>query len=350
MRYLKPKIIVLITLNILYAGSLLAQQAVVKATIDSTAIMIGEQTLIRMEVAGDKNKLLQLPVYSASDTIITGIEVLEMSKPDTSDLGNNRIQIKQNYLVTSFDSALYLIPPFRIISGEDTAYSNTLGLKVIAPQVDTVSAKFLPIKDVITPKFVLTDFLPDYWYWWLAGLLLVAAVIFILIRLYSKKSLIPFQKEEIQLPPHVKAINGLDDIKAQKLWQQGRIKEYHSSITDTLRIYIEERFNTPAMEMTSGEILGKIRRINETDSVYENLKQILQLADFVKFAKYQPLPDENELSLMNAYLFVNQTKPEEKPIVAVDSENETTTGGNPENKEVVKSTKSNENIEKQSEL
>jgi hypothetical protein len=65
------------------------------------------------------------------------------------------------------------------------------------------------------------------------------------------------------------------------------------------------------MELTSGEILGKLKGISDTDYSYDNLKQVLLLADFVKFAKYQPLPDENELSLMNAYLFVNNTKVEE---------------------------------------
>ena len=63
--------------------------------------------------------------------------------------------------------------------------------------------------------------------------------------------------------------------------------------------------------MTSGEILDIIRKQHEADSVYENLKQILNLSDFVKFAKMNPLPDENDLSMVNAYLFINQTKIEE---------------------------------------
>lgn len=84
-------------------------------------------------------------------------------------------------------------------------------------------------------------------------------------------------------------------------------------ITDTLRKYIEERFGIAAMEMTSGEILDRIRKEQDADSVSDSLTQILRLADFVKFAKMHPLPDENELSLMNAYLFVNQTKRIELP-------------------------------------
>ena len=114
------------------------------------------------------------------------------------------------------------------------------------------------------------------------------------------------------------AIKELDEIKQQKLWQQGRSKEYYTLITDTLRKYIEERFGINAMEMTSGEILDLIRKNSEAQSVYDNLRQILQLADFVKFAKMNPLPDENDLSMMNAYLFVNQTK-EEEMVELVDS-------------------------------
>ncbi len=310
MKFIKlKKIGAVIAFIALLPGMISAQQAVVKATIDSTSILIGEQTMIRLEVAIDKDKPLRLPVFS--DTIIQGIEVLETFKPDTVDIGNNRIQIKQNYLITSFDSSLYLLPPFEVISGTDTSYSNALGLKVITLPVDTVSQQFYDIKNVITPKFVLSDYL------WIIfsvlGIIVLGVVAWYFIKRWKdKKSLIPFKKAEPPLPPHVKAINELDNIKAQKLWQKGRVKEFHSMVTDTLRGYIEERFGMSAMEMTSGEILGKIRHLSDVDSVYENLKQILQLSDFVKFAKYQPLPDENELSLMNAYLFVNQTKIEEK--------------------------------------
>ena len=328
MRYLKIKnIALLIAFNFLCVGSLHAQQVVIKATIDSTAIQIGEQTMIRLEVAGNKDKLLQLPIYSSLDTIIIGIEVLEMFEPDTTDLGNDRIRINQNYMVTSFDSALYLIPPFKVICERDTSYSNTLGLKVSSMEVDTESAAFIPIKDVINPKFVLTDYLPNKWYLWL-GLIVIIVISTLLFLVFSEKTRVQFKKAEPALPPHIKAINGLNSVKAEKLWQQGRVKEYHSMLTDILRIYIEERFKTPAMEMTSGEIIANIRRISETDSVIENLKQILQLADFVKFAKYQPLPDEHELSLMNSYLFVNQTKEEEKLIVPTGNEENERNEGN----------------------
>jgi hypothetical protein len=292
----------------LYGQTVYAQSAVIKASIDSTQILIGEQTKIHLEIAVAEDLHVQLPL--PSDTIIKGIEVLETSKIDTINIGNNRMQLKYDFLVTSFDSALYLLPPFVLVAGTDTAYSNELALKVSTLPVDTESQQFYDIKDIIKPKFVLWDYI-EYILYPLLGLLVLGAIVYLIYRLKTKKSLIPFKKAEIILPPHIIAIQELDKIKTKKLWQQGRMKEYHSEITDTLRIYMEKRFYIPAMELTSGEILGRLKGISDTDYVYDNLKQILSLADFVKFAKYQPLPNENELSIMNAYLFVNGTKIEE---------------------------------------
>jgi len=288
-----------------------AQQTIIKVSIDSTHLLIGQQTNIRLEVVQAKGKFVQMPVLQ--DTITKGVELLSVSKPDTTDLGST-LQIKQNYLVTSFDSAIYVLPPFQVIDGIDTIRSNTLGLKISTYPVDTETKKFFDIKNVISPPFVLWDY---------AGIIgiIIGVIILILLGWYfygvwkGKRALNLFKKpEEPKLPPHVVALNELDEIKSQKLWQQGLSKLYHSSITDTLRKYIEERFGIHAPEMTSGETLEEIKQINETNAVYDNLKQILQLADFVKFAKYQPLPDENDLSITNAYLFVNQTKEEEKVI------------------------------------
>lgn len=286
-----------------------SQSVVIKAEIDSTHLFIGEQTKIHLEIAAGKNQAVQIPVLT--DTIMRGVEILEMSKIDTIDIGNDRVQLKYDYLVTSFDSAVYLLPPFRAISGIDTAYSKELALKVSTIPVDVDSPdQYFDIKDVIRPKFVLKDYLPIL-LWVLLIILVIALLAYLIYRKSNSKTLVPFRKEEPYLPPHIRAAKELDELKARKLWQQGKTKEYHSGITDILRIYIDERFNVSAMEMTSGEILDALKGISEVDIAYDNLKQVLQLADFVKFAKYNSLPDENELSIMNAYIFVNNTQKKE---------------------------------------
>ncbi|MDH8701691.1 hypothetical protein M2138_001040 [Dysgonomonadaceae bacterium PH5-43] len=297
-----------------------SQQPVIKASIDSTQILIGQQTKLHLEIAANKDANLILPMYN--DTLVTGVEVLEISQPDTIDIGNNRMQIKYDYLITSFDSALYLIPPFKLIALEDTVLSNDLALKVSTFPVDVESKNIYDIKDIVTPKFVLKDYLYILWYLLLAILIAAPIIAFIVYRLVNKKegSLSFFKKEEIYIPPHIKAIQNLDDVKSRKLWQQGKEKEYYSEISEIMRIYIEERFDVQAMEMTSSQILRSLKGISDIDNSYNKLNQILVLADLVKFAKYRPLPEDNELSMMNAYLFVNETKKEETEELKTNNE------------------------------
>lgn len=312
MKLIKKSILLLaLSGAFLSGGKAYAQQTLVDVKVDSAAILIGEQTVLHLTVTADKDKAVQLVI--PQDTLMAGVEVLGVSKADSTLIDNDRLLIEQDLLVTSFDSSLYLLPPFMVIDGADTVYSNQVALKVSTIPVNTDKPEeFYDIKEVWKPPFVLADYYP-----WIFGILLTLFLIcvigYIIQRIRNKKPIIPFKKPEPKLPPHEQAIKELDEIKQQKLWQQGRSKEYYTLITDTLRRYIVDRFGINAMEMTSGEILDIIRKQHEANSVYESLKQIMQLSDFVKFAKMNPLPDENDLSLMNAYLFINQTKIEEIP-------------------------------------
>lgn len=306
MKLIKKSIVFLILSVSLAGGKAYAQRTLIDVAIDSAAILIGEQTVLHLTVTADKERPVQIVI--PNDTLMKGVEVLSLSKPDSSVIENDRLLIKQDVLITSFDSSLYLLPPLKVIDETDTVYSNQVALKVSTVPVNTDKPEeFYDIKNVWKPPFVWADYYPII-YGVLLGLFLICVVAYLIKRIRNKKSLIPFKKEEPKLPPHEQAIRELDEIKLQKLWQQGRNKEYYTLITDTLRKYIEERFGIAAMEMTSGEILDRIRQEEDADSVSASLTQILRLADFVKFAKMHPLPDENELSLMNAYLFVNQTK------------------------------------------
>jgi hypothetical protein len=285
-----------------------ASQTIVRATIDSAMLMIGEQRRIYLEVITDKGRQVLLPPFS--EYLVDGVMVLEAGKPDTIDAGNNRVAIKQDYLITSFDSALYIIPPFRVLDGQDTLLSNPLVLKVQTfPDVDPEQG-IIDIKPVMDADFVLSDY---YLYiFGIPGALLLLCIIMYIIQKWKKKEpVFTLKAPEPKLPPHVEATTRLDRIKAAKLWQQGKTKEYYSDITDVLRKYIMDRFGIFALEMTSDEILSEIYRLNDAHSVHSTLQQILKLADLVKFAKYIPLPDDSEITIMNAYLFVNQTKIEE---------------------------------------
>lgn len=290
------------------ANSVLAQQTLLDVKIDSAAILIGEQTKLHLTLTADQNK--KIHVLIPGDTLMRGVEVLECSTPDTTLIENNRMLVRQDILITSFDSCLYLLPPILAIDGQDTISSNQVALKVSTIPVDVNQPeKFADIKNIWKPPFVWYDYYP-----WIIGILLVVVAMiiayYVIKRIRERKSLIPFtQPEKPKLPPYEQAIKELDEIKQLKLWQQGKEKEYFTSITDTLRRYLVDRFGVNAMEKTSAEILDRVKSVDEIVPAYDKLEQVLKLADYVKFAKFRPLPDENDLSLMNAYFFVNQTKP-----------------------------------------
>jgi hypothetical protein len=112
---------------------------------------------------------------------------------------------------------------------------------------------------------------------------------------------------QIVRPAHEIALEALDQIKSKKLWQQGQVKEYHIAVSDTVRMYIEKRYNINAMEMTSDEILRSLRLIIADVQIKTKLSALLILSDMVKFAKEQPLPNENEMCWEQAVDFIKQT-------------------------------------------
>lgn len=314
---------ILIVSSLLLSVSLKAQRASVHATIQPTEIIIGEQALINLKVITPKDKTISFPIYD--EDIVPGIEVIAMLPPDTV-VESDVMTINFKYLVTSFDSTLYHIPFIPISDGVDTIYSNSFGLKVTSPELSDSTLRWLnklnrgetdsidfnqlqlyDIKPIQKAPFVLSDYL--WILWLLLGVALGVALIGLLLYLiFKKKKKGYIFKPPIILPAHVKALEELDRLKAEKIWQQRREKEYYTKLTDILRHYIFDLEGINAMEMTSGEILNEIRKLSDIDSVYENLKQILSTADLVKFAKYRPYSDENDLSMVNAYFFVNQTR------------------------------------------
>ena len=315
-------------LSLLSISSMQAQKASAHATIQPSEILIGEQALINLQVIAPKDMEILFPIYQ--DSIVAGLEVLSMGNPDTTIVDNVRT-INVKYLVTSFDSTLYYIPSMPISDGVDTIYSNSFGLKVTAPELKDSTVAYLErmkagetdsidfnelqlndIKSIQKAPFSWKDFLSLLWIPLIILILLaiIGAIIYLIIK--KNKKGYSFTPPPL-LAPHVRAMKSLDKIKKEKIWQQERYKEFYTQLTDVLRRYINERYGINSLEMTSGEILSIIRTKAEEDSVYNNLKQVLSVADLVKFAKYKPFIDENDLSLMNSYFFVNQTK-EDDPL------------------------------------
>lgn len=308
---LKKCFTVIIILLILPVQYLPAKNISVKTSIDSTQILIGQQAGFHIEVSGPKTSKYILPSFGG-DTIISNVLIVDRAKPDTVLQGKNDITIKADYIITSFHDSLYYIPPVEVLADGDTVKSNYLALKVLTYKVDTTSKKIFDIKGIEEPPFVLSDYAMP-----VIIIIVIIALIIVLIYFLMHRKKKNAQEEEpdpdLLLPPHVVAIRKLDELKAEKMPEHGRIKEYFTDISVIIRVYIKRRFNMDATEMTTDEILSVFKKDKESRDVYDYLKQILQLSDLVKFAKMHPLESDCELSIKNAYDFVDKTKIEETP-------------------------------------
>ena len=299
-------------LGLLFSSFSFSQNIVATAKLDSGSIKIGEQTKLHLSIQyrGDKGDI-KILWPTITDTIIKQIEVtgrtnIDTTIPDSTDI----YSFVQNQIltITSFDSGYYAIPPFRFIINDDSnniKETEAILLQVQSLPVDTTQA-IKVIKPPYEEPFDFRELLP-YVSWGLAILALIAFIIF-LIKKYWKKKPAPIVEKKPDIPPHIIALEALEKLRNEKLWQEGKIKIYHSTITDIIRVYIEARFKIDTLEQTTEEILHSFKNIELSTEVKAKLKQLLILADLVKFAKEQPLPNENELSLNNAVEFVNFTK------------------------------------------
>lgn len=283
-------------------------QVSVNVKIDSLELFIGEQTTIHLEVNMNAGQRLRFPVFN--DTIVRGVELVETPSADTVFLNDGkRLTVTQHYLVTSFDSALYYLPPFQVEVDGHKYESKSLALKVLSVPVDTAHVdKFFGPKDVMNAPFLWDDW---KWPFWGSVLMMLIAMftVYAFIRFRDNKPIIRRIRLTPKLPAHRKAMNRIEEIKADNLVRSDDSKEYYTQLTDALRTYIHERYGFNAMEMTSSEIIAKLTEIGTEQSLAE-LRQLFLTSDLVKFARYNTLINENDANLVSAIDFINQTKVE----------------------------------------
>ena len=291
-------------------------QVTVEAKLDSAGIFIGQRIGMTLEVSADAKSNVELPEWDSLAQVAPGIEFVRAEQADTSYLNDGkRMQLTRRYYFTSFDSALYLMPEMNVkVDGKDYQ-SKKLALKVLTFEIDTLHTdSIFPIKAELAPPFDWAEWRPVIWFGILA-LVIGGLLGYVIYRLKTNKPIIRRIRRKRHLPPHQVAIQKIEQIKEEKIWQSEDSKEYYTQLTDTLRNYIRERYGFNAMEMTSYEIIQKLQEVNDEEAITE-LRELFQTADLVKFAKYSTLINENDRNLVNAIEYINQTKleePEQKP-------------------------------------
>lgn len=272
----------------------------VKAEIDTTNIRIGEQFQLKISV--DETQNVIIPKIQ-----LKGLEVIDSTRIDT--IKNSLIR---RYILTGFDSGAFYIPQQQIFVKNQAFLTDSLLINIATIAIDTTKVKKFPIKSIKKEPYTFDDF-RIYIYLVLAILAIIGFWIYwFVIRKRKETEDAPTYRT---LPPFEEAILRLNELDEKLLWQNNKIKEYYSELTEIVRGYIERELKVPALENTTDEVLAMIKDFKNADSIetsketIKKLKDLLQEADLVKFAKSKPLAIEIEDDRRDAEFIIGHLKP-----------------------------------------
>jgi hypothetical protein len=277
----------------------LAQETTVSVETDTTTIKIGEQIHYKITVKESNNVVFpKLQLDSLGK-----IEVVESLPVDT--LKN---KLEKKYLLTSFDSGQYVVPKQLVLINNKKFFTDSLLVNVATVKVDTLKQNLYPIKSIKKEPKTFDDY--KYLLWWLIPiLLLIAVIIYVIFRKKKKKEV-----SKVYVAPIQEALQRLKELDEKQLVKQNKIKIYYSELTDIVRTYIEKDIHIPALESTTNELIETINDFNESSNLgisnetIQQLKQVLQNADLVKFAKSKPIIDEIKYDRTTVEDILNNTQ------------------------------------------
>lgn len=295
------------------ASSATGQNVTVSSSFDSSRIYIGDQIGFTITIQQPSDLKLILPVFR--DSLIKNIEILSGPVFDSTKSADGRISIIEKYIVTSFDSGFYQVPPvFAEVKSNDgvkrfySDYSQLEVMRLMIAPADTTAKIYDIIKPYRAP-LTIGEIVP-----WVLIAALAVILFWALIRLIKKlrKEKPGVVEDIIPDPAHIIAFRELEKLRNEEIWQKGEIKTYYTRLTEILRQYLENRFGVLSLELTTAETLEALVKTGfKKDNTYTQLRLILTGADLVKFAKHNPEPDENNLHFQNSWSFIEMTKEKE---------------------------------------
>lgn len=307
-------IVVFIILGLIFPN-IYGQTYKATAKLDSSSILIGDYLNVHLEVAVPKGNSFTFP--KINDQFFTSrnssIEWIENSKIDTIRSGDLDL-FRQTVTFTAFDSGRFVFPSIPILSKDSLLLTQTdsLYFSVTTIPVDTTAA-YKDIKGNVRVPFSFHEFwlyMKKYGFLILLITILVGLCTYLVVKYLKKKKKKSKPIEKRVVPKekaHIIALKALEHLRKKKLWEQGKVKDYYSELTDIIRIYLENRWEVYAMEMVSSEILDAIKTLELSQKEVDHLQKLFQIADLVKFAKWDPLPTDHDIAFKSAHDFIEKT-------------------------------------------
>lgn len=305
------RLILTIVLLLGLCGMAWTQEVEVTAKVPEESIAVGKPFSLDLMMKVPYGYYVEWNEF-ATDTLSEQIDILKRSDLQRTADADSNIIVQQTLSLMTFDTGYVQVPSVGLTyakSADDMmrmkAFTDPIELHVATIAVDTIQP-FKPIVEPIAQPISMKDAFP----WVLGALLLVLLGLGLWFFLKNRKPKVDENGMPVKgpvKPPYNKAMDDLANLRQQKLWQSGKVKEYYSSLSDIAREYIEGQFDVNAVEMTTDDILREVSDLNFTPPVYGKLKETMELSDLVKFAKYTPSSLDNDNALNDMTDFVTES-------------------------------------------
>ena len=289
-----------------FLASASAQQAEVSASVPDESIAVGKPFSLDLMMKVPYGNYVEWNGF-VTDTLSAQIDILKRGDLVRTADADSNIIVQQQLTLMTFDTGYVQIPSLQLslLTPHSSLLTDPIDLYVTTIAVDTTQA-YKPLMPPIEQPISMKEVFP----WVLGALLLILAGLVIWYFVKHRKPRLDENGEPIKgpvIPPYTKAIGDLENLKQQKLWQVGKVKEYYSSLTDIAREYIEGQFGVNAVEMTTDDILEEVKELGFEAKLYGKLKDTMELADLVKFAKYTASSLESDNAMSDMTDFVNDS-------------------------------------------
>ena len=292
-------------------GGLKAQDVEVEGKVESTDVQVGKPFTLNLSLKVPYGWFVEWNDFT-TDTLSEQLDIIKRSDVERTADADSNVIVKQQLTLMTFDTGQVQVPPIALKyarSFDDAnrlkAYTDPIDLYSTTIAVDTTLA-YKPIVEPIAAPVQMKEVFP----WILAVLLLALAAFGIWYWRRHRKTKVDADGNIVRgpvIPPYDKAVGDLETLRQQKLWQSGKVKEYYSPLTDIAREYIEGQFGVNAVEMTTDDILEEIKPLHFSQETYDKLKDTMEVADLVKFAKYSSSNLESENAMNSMTEFVNES-------------------------------------------
>ena len=291
-----------IGLLLAFAGAAVAQNVEATAKVQQEQVAVGKPFTLDLTLKAPYGSVVEWNPF-ATDTLSAQIDILKRGEMERTADADSNIIVQQQLTLMTFDTGYIQVPSLQLSTLN--AFTDPIQLYSTTISVDTTQV-FRPLMPPIEYPLSMKDVFP----WILGALILVIAGLVVWYCLKHRKPKVDENGEPVKgpvMPPYDKAIGDLESLKQQKLWQAGKLKEYYSGLTDIAREYIEGQFQVNAVEMTTDDILREVSELHFDASLFGKLKNTMELADLVKFAKYSASALESDNAMSDMTDFVNDS-------------------------------------------